>query len=69
MHGRRAGVPWVSWHVLRHTAVTSWFRAGWNPKVIQIVAGHHAVSFTLDRYTHLIESDLPDGDTLMVGNG
>jgi integrase len=42
---RRVGVPWASFHSLRHTAATAFFRAGWNAKQVQLVLGHHSPAF------------------------
>ena len=39
---------------LRHTAVALWMAAGANPKEVAARAGHTSVSFTLDRYGHLL---------------
>jgi len=41
-------------HDLRHTAVGLWIAAGASPKEIATRAGHTSVSFTLDRYGHLL---------------
>jgi integrase len=57
---RRVGVPWCSFHTLRHTAASAFFRAGWNAKQVQLVLGHHSPAFTLAVYVHLIADDLPD---------
>jgi integrase len=48
----RAGVPWVTWHVLRHTAASIMFENGLDAKEVQAVLGHHAASFTIDTYVH-----------------
>jgi hypothetical protein len=61
---RRAGVPWASFHTLRHTAASAFFRAGWNAKQVQLVLGHHSPAFTLSVYVHLIDDDLPSADFL-----
>ena len=57
---KKAGVPWAGLHTLRHTAGTRWFRAGANPKQVQLLLGHHSPAFTLDTYVHLLPDDLPD---------
>jgi Phage integrase family len=54
-----AGVPWASWHTLRHTCATRLFRAGLNAKQAQIWLGHHSPAFTLSTYVHLLSDDLP----------
>jgi integrase len=68
---KRAGVPWAAFHTLRHTCATALFRAGKNPKQVQAWLGHHAASFTLDTYVHLIEDDVAEApaalDALVSG--
>jgi hypothetical protein len=36
------------------------FRNGWNAVQVQRWLGHHAPSFTLDRYVHLLDGDMPE---------
>jgi integrase len=59
-----AGVPWVSFHSLRHTFASMCFRNGCNAKQVQLLLGHHAASFTLDTYIHAMPEDLPRLDFL-----
>jgi integrase len=61
---RRAGVPWVAFHTLRHTCATMLFRNGLNAKQVQMWLGHHSPAFTLAVYIHLLPDDLPDPDFL-----
>jgi integrase len=58
--GKRAGVPWVGLHTLRHSAATILFRSGWNAVQVQRFLGHHSPAFTLATYVHLLPDDLPD---------
>jgi integrase len=51
---RSAGLAHLRPHDLRHTAVALWLAAGANPKEVASRAGHASVSFTLDRYGHLL---------------
>ncbi len=51
---RDAGLAHLRPHDLRHTAVALWMAAGANPKEVAARAGHTSVSFTLDRYGHLL---------------
>ncbi len=51
---KRAGLPRIRFHDLRHTAATLWFRSGVNPKVVQETLGHSRVAITLDTYSHMI---------------
>ncbi len=52
-----AGVPGISWHSLRHYAVSTWIEAGLAPKIVQTFAGHSSLSVTMDRYGHLFPSE------------
>jgi len=54
----RAGVGWATFHTLRHTCATLLFRHGMNAKQVQGWLGHHAASFTIDTYIHLLPDDL-----------
>ncbi len=49
-----AGLAPLRPHDLRHTAVALWIAAGASPKELAARAGHSSVSFTLDRYGHLL---------------
>ncbi|OAI56166.1 hypothetical protein AYO48_00050 [Gaiella sp. SCGC AG-212-M14] len=61
---KAAGVPWATFHTLRHTCATTLFRHGLNAKQVQGWLGHHAASFTIDTYIHLLDDDLPDASFL-----
>lgn len=52
---KRAGLPAVRVHDLRHTAATLHLTAGTNPKVVQELLGHSTITLTLDTYSHVIE--------------
>lgn len=41
-------------HDLKQTAVALWMPADANPKEVAVRAAHTSVSFTLDRYGHLL---------------
>lgn len=47
----KIGCPWVSWHVLRHTAATLGEVAGLTPAEKQKILGHRSQALTI-RYTH-----------------
>jgi integrase len=49
---RRAGLPIIRIHDLRHTAVSLGIAAGINPKVNQARAGHASSAMHLDTYAH-----------------
>jgi integrase len=51
---KRAGVPRIRLHDLRHTWASLALAAGVNPKVVSERLGHATVSFTLDTYSHVM---------------
>ena len=53
---KRAGLPEVRFHDLRHTCAT--LRLGWgvHPKLVQELLGHATVAMTLDTYSHYLPS-------------
>ena len=60
-----AGIPYadpagrvVDFHSLRHSYITHLILAGVNPKIVQALARHSTITLTLDRYTHVENSDL-----------
>ena len=53
---KRANVPVLRFHDLRHTAATLALEAGVHPKVVQERMGHASVQITLDTYSHVQES-------------
>ncbi|MBA3736618.1 MAG: tyrosine-type recombinase/integrase [Actinobacteria bacterium] len=61
---KRAGVSWANLHTSRHTRITRLLESGWNPKQVQVFAGHHSPAFTLERYCHLMPDDLPEPPAL-----
>ena len=50
---RRADVPQIRFHDLRHTAATLLLTEGVHPKIVQEMLGHSTVKLTLDRYSHV----------------
>lgn len=51
---RRAKLPPISSHDLRHTFATLQLAAGTNPKIVSEVLGHKDIAITLDRYSHAL---------------
>jgi len=51
---RRAGLPQIRLHDLRHTSATLALGAGIHPKVVSERLGHSNITITLDTYSHVI---------------
>jgi len=51
---RRAGLPNIRFHDLRHACATLLFSEGVPVKVVQEVLGHSSVSVTMDVYSHVL---------------
>jgi integrase len=53
---KRAGLPDIRWHDLRHTYATILLIRGTHPTYVQKSLGHASVQLTLDRYSHWMPS-------------
>lgn len=51
---KRAGLPHIRFHDLRHTAATLLLSARVNPKVVSEMLGHASITITLDIYSHVL---------------
>lgn len=51
---KKAGLPDVRFHDLRHSAATLLLSVGVHPKVVQEMLGHSQISMTLDIYSHVL---------------
>lgn len=51
---KRAGLPRIRFHDLRHSHATLLFQQGEHPKVVQERLGHSTVGMTLDIYSHSV---------------
>ena len=51
---RKAGLPNIRFHDLRHTCATLLLTKGVHPKIVSEMLGHSSVSITLDVYSHVI---------------
>ena len=51
---RRAELPAIRFHDLRHTAATLLLAQGVHPKVVSEMLGHATITLTLDTYSHLV---------------
>jgi integrase len=63
---RRAGLPHIRLHDLRHTHATLGLEAGVHPKVMQERLGHSHVSVTLGMYSHVTASMANDAAQVMA---
>ena len=52
---KRAGLPAIRLHDLRHTCATILRMAGKHPEYFQELLGHASINSPLDTYSHLIE--------------
>ena len=55
--GKRAGIPWIHPHALRHYYATNLLRAGVNIRIVQQLLGHADIK-TTGVYLHVVENDL-----------
>ena len=53
---KRAGLPRVRFHDLRHTFATLALQNGVDVKTVSGMLGHYSAGFTLDTYTHVTTS-------------
>jgi len=64
---RRTGLENVRFHDLRHTFASLMLLRGAKPKVISEALGHSSIAFTIDVYSHIIESMRQDAMILLYG--
>jgi integrase len=60
---KRAELPAIRFHDLRHTSATLLLVQGVHPKVVQERLGHAQISVTLDTYSHVLPSMQLDAAT------
>jgi integrase len=51
---KRAGLPEIRFHDLRHTCATLLLSKNVNPKIVQEMLGHATISQTMDTYSHVM---------------
>jgi integrase len=64
---RRAGLPIVTFHALRHTCASLLMGSGTHPKVVQERLGHSQISMTLDIYSHVTPTMQREAANTMQG--
>jgi integrase len=51
---KRAGLPKIRFHDLRHSAATLLLSMGTHPKIVSELLGHSQIGLTLDTYSHVL---------------
>jgi integrase len=51
---RRAALPTIRFHDLRHTCATLLLSKNVNPKIVSEMLGHATIAITLDTYSHVL---------------
>jgi integrase len=51
---KRAGLPQIRFHDLRHTCATLLLSKNVNPKIVSEMLGHATIAITLDTYSHVL---------------
>jgi integrase len=51
---KRAGLPQIRFHDLRHTCATLLLTRNMNPKIVSEMLGHSTIAITLDTYSHVL---------------
>ena len=64
---KRAGLPKVRFHDLRHTFATVALQNGVDIKTVSGMLGHYSAGFTLDTYTHVTTSAKREAANTMGG--
>jgi integrase len=57
---KRAGLPRIRFHDLRHPCATILLDKGTHPKIVQEMLGHATITQTMDTYSHVLP-DMQDG--------
>ena len=64
---KKAGLPSIRFHDLRHTFATHAIASGVDAKTLSGILGHTNASFTLDRYTHVTTEMQRNAANIMGG--
>ena len=60
-----SGIGHFTFHASRHTFATRAMERGMDAKTISAILGHASTSFTLDTYTHVLDTQRREGMALM----
>lgn len=60
-----SGLGHYTFHALRHTFATRAMEQGMDAKTLSTILGHYSVAFTLDTYTHVLDSQKHEEMSLM----
>ena len=52
---RKAGLPSLTFHGLRHTAASLMIQTGVHPRAMMEIMGHSSITTTMDTYGHLMK--------------
>src|SRR5260370_4752659 len=63
---KRAGLPLIRFHDLRHTAATLLLLQGVHPKIVSEILGHASITITLDLYSHVLPAMQKDATAAMA---
>jgi integrase len=70
---KRAGLPRLKFHGLRHTAATLLLAQNVHPRLVMESLGHSQITLTMDTYSHVIPSlrrEVADQmDAILAANG
>jgi site-specific recombinase XerD len=58
---KKAGLPDLHFHCLRHTAASIMLYNGVDIKTVQEILGHEDIQTTLDIYTHVLSEMMREG--------
>lgn len=64
---KKAALPRIRFHDLRHTAATLALKEGVHPKIVQEMLGHSQISITLDTYSHVLPTMQKEAAARMDG--
>lgn len=65
---KRAGLPEMHLHDLRHTAITYMLEAGVNPRTVSEISGHSSPAFTMQQYGHVLQNARKEASDALMEN-